>query len=188
MNVFLAYGNNIEKSVQILDDIRLNKSILETYQLLDLALKEKNAGHEIKAGHYHHPVYLFYKDNIDFLAAYGLKCCLEYEYRFNKKHSLADVFRNKIIIHELKYNGLFTPYYMEGSKDSPFCIRTTKDVYILFQQKLISKWQNDNRKPKWTNRDMPEFYKDYLDLAPYAQDDYWDYIKTIKRRNYINNV
>lgn len=178
MNIFLPYPNDVKKSVQSLDDVRLQKQAVEAYQLLTTAMKEKNG--EVVKGHSHHPVYTFYKNNVDFLAYYGLECCLEWECRFHKKHSLTESFRNKVIIWDLKYDPPFTPYYMEGSKDSPFCIRTTKDVDILFQQKLISKWQNDNRKPKWTNRDMPEFYEKYLDLSPFMQDDFWNYIKTIK--------
>jgi hypothetical protein len=56
----------------------------------------------------------------------------------------------------------FTPYYMEGSKGQPNYIRTTENVSALFQQKLINKWNNDKakgREPKWTNRQVPEFYK-----------------------------
>lgn len=184
MNIFLLYPNNIEKSVQSLDNVRLQKQAVEAYQLLTTAMKEKSG--EIVKGHSHHPVYTFYKNNIDFLAYYGLKCCLEWEYRFNKKHSLTESFRNKIIIWDLKYDPPFVPYYMENSKDSPFCIRTTKDVDILFQQKLIHKWQNDNRKSKWTNRDIPEFFETYLNMPPYTQDDFWNYIRMIKERNYIN--
>ena len=57
----------------------------------------------------------------------------------------------------------FTPYYMEGSKDSPNCIRTTENVSRLFQDKLCKMWDNDKangRPPKWTNRQAPEFYKE----------------------------
>lgn len=197
MNIFLPYENSIEKSVQSLDDVRLNKQAVECYQLLTSALKERN-GQDTK-GHSHHPVYLFYKDNLKFLTYYGYECCREYRYRFLKEYSLIKFFDNqmeslKMFIDDNDGYILgveipkFTPYYMEGSKDSPDCIRTTKNVDILFQQKLISKWQNDNRKPKWTNRDIPKFYEEYLDLAPYMQDDFWVYIKTIKKRNYKNNV
>ena len=56
----------------------------------------------------------------------------------------------------------FTPYYMEGSKGQPNYIRTTENVGELFRQKLIKKWNADKekgRKPRWTNRQVPEFYK-----------------------------
>lgn len=177
MNIFLPFEKDIRKSIESLDDKRLNKACVECYQLLTLAIKEQEEGKEIKAGHYHHPVYLFYKDNIPFLAYYGYECCREYFYRFNKWHSLIWYFDN-----ELERQGLFgldadgyveyceipkfTPYYMEGSKGQPNYIRTTENVGELFRQKLIKKWEQDKakgRQPKWTNREVPEFYKKYLE-------------------------
>ena len=56
MNIFLPYENDIGASVQSLDDVRLQKQAVEIYQLLTLAIKEQQEGHEVKAGHYHHPV------------------------------------------------------------------------------------------------------------------------------------
>ena len=178
MNVFLAYENNVSESVKVLDDVRLNKSIIETYQLLTLAIKEQEVGHEVKAGHYHHPVYLFYKNNPKFLTYYGYECCREYRYRFNKWHTLTDTFDRAMY-----YFGLFivdeegfieameipdyTPYYMEGSIGQPNYIRTTESVSELFRAKLIKKWEADKAKtngktPKWTNRNIPDFYIKYL--------------------------
>ena len=173
MNIFLPYENDIVASVQSLDDVRLNKQIVETYQLLRLAIIEQEEGHEVKAGHYHHPVYLFYKDNIPFLAYYGYECCREYHYRFKTQHSLVWFFDSK-----LGRQGLFgidaegrvlyckkpkfTPYYMEGSKGQSNYIRTTENVSALFQNKLCKKWEQDKAKgrmPKWTNRQVPEFYR-----------------------------
>lgn len=171
MNIFLPYENNVRKSIECLDDKRLNKQIVECYQLVMSAIKEER-GWQIK-GHRNHPVYTFYKDNIPFLAYYGYECCREYNYRFDKWHSLISYFDN-----EMERQGLycmdcdgyieaveipkFTPYYMEGSIKDPNHIRTTENVGKLFRQKLIKKWQNDKYPPKWTNRGMPEFYKTFL--------------------------
>ena len=77
MNIFLSQST-VADSVKDLDDLRLQKQLVECYQLLTLAIKEQQEGHEVKAGHYHHPVYLFYKDNIPFLAYYGYICCCEF--------------------------------------------------------------------------------------------------------------
>lgn len=190
MNIFLPYPNNVEKSVQSLDDVRLQKQAVEAYQLLTTAMKEKN-GEAVK-GHSHHPVYTFYKDNIDFLAYYGMRCCDEWSYRMNKEHSLLKYFLehcNKM--YDEKDRKFicppFTPYYMENSKDSPFCIRTTRDVDMLFQQKLISKWLNDKRQPTWTNRTMPEFFEKYLRMSKAEQNKYWEDVKNFKERNFIKN-
>lgn len=173
MNIFLPYENDIVASVESLDDVRLNKQILETYQLLTLAIKEQQEGQEVKAGHYHHPVYVFYKDNIPFLAYYGYKCCMEYKYRFNKQHKLVKYFvgecstliETTAYINHIEINikePQYQPYYMEGSKGQPNYIRTTENVSALFQNKLCKKWEQDKskgREPKWTNRQVPEFYR-----------------------------
>lgn len=167
MNIFLPYENDIVASVQSLDDLRLNKQLVEVYQLLTSAIKEKN-GETIK-GHRNHPVYLFYKNNLDFLAYYGLCCCCHYKARFNKKHQLEAYFAsycNKDFISFDREGHLvpppYIPYYMEGSIKDPNHIRTTDNVSALFQRKLINKWNADKEKgrpPRWTNRDVPEFYK-----------------------------
>lgn len=173
MNIFLPYEDDIVKSVQSLDDVRLQKQAVEVYQLLTLAIKEQQEGHEVKAGHYHHPVYLFYKDNIPFLAYYGYICCCEYLHRFYKRHTLLEYFQDRcselldINCYVNSVEGIFVPpkfnpYYMEGSKGQPNYIRTTENVGELFRQKLIKKWNADKekgRKPRWTNRQVPEFYK-----------------------------
>ena len=163
MNIFLPYEDNLVESVKALDDLRLNKQILEVYQLLTNAINEYY-GIEIK-GYKNHPLYVFYKENRSFLCYYGIRCCFEYEYRFDKEHRLKNKFRTKQIIYDFKYNPPYTPYYMEGSKGQPNYIRTTENVSELFQQKLIKKWENDKAKgrpPKWTNRDVPQFYQDFM--------------------------
>ena len=169
MNIFLPYSNDIGASVRSLDDLRLNKQILECYQLLNNATKEHN-GEQIK-GYKNHPVYVFYKDNPYFIATYGMCCCMEYEHRFAKENQLTDdmvylfnYWENQIPhrVYERVAKCTFTPYYMEGSKGKPNYIRTTDNVGDLFKQKLIKKWENDKAKgrpPKWTNRQVPEFYK-----------------------------
>ena len=175
MNIFLSQ-DNIVNSIKDLDDLRLQKQLVEVYQLLTLAIREKEEGHEIKAGHYHHPVYLFYKDNIDFLAYYGYICCCEYLNRFDKQHTLLEYFRNKCTemldisvygnsIEDIFIAPKYIPYYMEGSKGQPNYIRTCDNVSALFQTKLCKKWEQDKakgRQTRWTNRDVPQFYQDFM--------------------------
>ena len=100
MNIFLPYENNINKSVQALDDKRLNKQILECKQLLSLAVSEYNKEDISKRGYRNHPIYVHYKHNLDFLSLYGYYCCLEYYHRFKKQHSIHDYFNDM----RIKYN------------------------------------------------------------------------------------
>lgn len=160
MNIFLPYENDIQKSVESLDDLRLNKQALETYQLFRNTLSE-SLGEEVK-GYKNHPIYLHYKDNIKFLLAYGYRCCAEWQYRFHRVHKLMQVFMYYIAQYEIDIEYVtWQPFYMEGSKGQPNYIRTYDNVSELYQQKLINKWRKDHEKgrpPKWTNRQIPSFF------------------------------
>ena len=130
MNIFLPYENDVQKSVESLDDKRLNKQILECYQLLTLAIDEK-AGVDIsKRGYRNHPIYLHYKNYPNFIGYYGYLSCLEYFERFDKEHKLKD----KFVGYDVKYilgNNTYEPFYMEGSKGQPNYIKTTDNNSTL---------------------------------------------------------
>lgn len=151
MNLFLPYEKDIIKSIESLDDARLNKQILECQTMLEFALGNTEAYGK-------HPVVKWYAQYPDYIAMYGFLASIEYRLRFNRQHKLCKYFA------EHAHNGSpeVIPYYVEGSKTSPDCIRTTENVSELFQKKLIRKWKNGYYPPKWTNRDKPDFYKEYL--------------------------
>ena len=183
MNIFIPYPDSIEKSVQSLCDVRLNKQVVETYQLFSSALKERD-GEKVRLAH---PVYVFYKNNIDFLAYYGLLACEEYEFRTGKMHSCYMHFVEYLKERKLDLDVApeFVPYYMEGSKNTPDCIRTTQinAVGELFKAKLISKWEADKEKGrivKFGIRGIPEFYKAYLEMTDEQQEEYWNKVKELK--------
>lgn len=183
MNIFIPYPDSIEKSVQSLCDVRLNKQAVETYQLFSSALKERD-GEKVRLAH---PVYVFYKNNIDFLAYYGLLACEEYEFRTGKMHSCYMHFVEYLKERKLDLDVApeFVPYYMEGSKNTPDCIRTTRTDAVgeLFKAKLISKWEADKEKDrivKFGIRGIPEFYKAYLEMTDEQQEEYWNKVKELK--------
>lgn len=154
-----------------LDDVRLNKQTLECEKLLKMSEKETKGIALTGRGHHNHPVYKFYKNNPQFLSYYGLSCCAEFFVRKGKSHPSHKYFNivwlrynvNKINDYlQIFEQPKFIPYYMEGSVGQPNYIRTTENVSKLFQDKLVKKWDGDvakGRPPKWTNRQVPEFYK-----------------------------
>ena len=156
MNIFLPYETDITKSVQALDDKRLNKQILEVKQILDVTMGKS-------AGYANHPVTQWYKKYPKFLIEYFANCLTEYKFRFGKEHKYTDIGRKYLPIIGFGIYIKWEPYYAEGSKSNPNYIRTTKNVSKLFQQKLCNKWHNDitkGRPPKWTNRRKPEFWEE----------------------------
>ena len=156
MNIFLPYEYDIKKSVISLDDRRLIKQILEVYQLARIKIENRSGGYS------NHPVYQHYKNYLDFMIEYGLQACREYKHRFNKEHSLYNSFAEMFFNHDTQRFLYYLPFYAEGSKKLPNCIRTTENVGKLYRDKLVNKWKSDKLKPTWTNREIPEFYKEYV--------------------------
>ena len=164
MNIFLPYENNINKSIESLDDRRLIKQILEVYQLLQIYEKEQNNVVLSGRGYQNHPIYRHYRQYPNFMYMYGYTCCQEYYYRFSKHHTYEEYFLYNMNLNKGNESYNYIPFYMEGSKDSPDSIRTTDpdDVSYLYQKKLVQKWISDKHTVKWSNRSMPEFLTIYF--------------------------
>ena len=78
---------------------------------------------------------------------------------------------------------------MEGSKGQPNYIRTTENVSVLYQVKLIRKWETDKKPPKWTKRGMPSFYLSFLKARQSIGDIILTtkgYVKVLERLGTIN--
>ena len=74
MQVFIC-DKSMSKSAKILDPKRLNKQIVEAYQIITDRLPNL-----------HHPAYLFWKDYKDVLRQYLFYLCEEYTRRHKKVH------------------------------------------------------------------------------------------------------
>lgn len=155
MNIFMP-EKTILDSVKALDDRRLIKQILECKTILDVAMDEE------KKGYARHPVIVYYKDFPQFVFAYIITACEEYEYRFKRVHRLRDFAIDNYCKHFYSIEtDSVKPFYCEGSKFSVNPIRTTENTVELFRQKLCKKWDNDKYTPKWTNREVPVWYESH---------------------------
>lgn len=76
MQTFLPF-ENFNESAHCLDNKRLNKQIIEAYQILTDKVHNKN-----------HPAVLMWADYKGFLYEYIIECCTEYKIRFDKTHSV----------------------------------------------------------------------------------------------------
>ena len=156
MNIFLPYENDIQESIKALDDYTLNNQIIECYELLKSAIVDKMDGEvgETKSN----PYFLHYKNDLKFLYDYGVSACAEYALRFHKNHNCDIRFYYLINCYgDLFKDYVIKPFYSDNK------IETTKNVGILFRQKLIKEWQKNKMRSQWTNREIPRFYKEFLD-------------------------
>lgn len=86
MQTFLPFPD-IYKSAQVLDDKRLNKQIVEAFQIYTDRVPSLN-----------HPACLMWRDNKPFLRMYINACCGEYYLRFGKVHKIDQVFQDFVVV------------------------------------------------------------------------------------------
>jgi len=174
MNIFLV-NKNPYVCAQALCDLRLNKMILETGQMLctayrhyfpDLAQQLDIANNLYKATHENHPCNVWLRQNIHnyiWLIEYFEALDKERFYRCSKFHltySKLGVTLTMPINHipfseDLNFNfdcsNIYTEHLFPG-----------EGVFGNYKHCLVNKWLNDKRKPTWTKRGKPDFAKPYI--------------------------
>ncbi len=150
-----------------LDDIRLNKMIVESCQMIVIALVKNGlpnhlipltkAGKPYKTkGHANHPVTIWtgrtegnFRWHLDYLGA----MLIEYNFRTGKNHVGGEIFdlaaHNRNLI---PYNGIDS--FQNSSK---YQETLTQDIFECYRQTMIDKWTTDKIKVKWTKREPPSF-------------------------------
>lgn len=160
MNMFITHKNDLFLSAKCLDDARLNKQILECKTMYEAIMRWEDG--EVGVGYLRHPVVQHYKDYPLVLITFGFVCCMEYDYRFGRRHALNNWFYDIGMTTGKKFEyKSFVPFYCQKPKSDPTHIRTTENTDELFQKRLCEKWDSDKAKgrpPKWTRREVPHFY------------------------------
>lgn len=171
MNIFLTH-KDMSIVAQHHDDKRLNKMIIEAAQIASTALWINNCdiaetmyaeGKIYLPTHENHPIVkwcsLGYM-NYCRTTAYGLALCSEYYYRFNKRHNTFTKLLSLVKLPIWEYPS------QRLNIQQPNCTTNHKhieNVYEAYRQELCLKWSTlDKHEPKWTKRDVPVFYKEYL--------------------------
>lgn len=152
MNIFLT-DPDPKKSAIALDNLRLNKMVLETAQLLASACVSIGEDLGYKATHYFHPCAVWTrhtKGNYSWLVEHGLELAAEFEKRFyhvhaseeiiKKAHSYRDNFHDKAVVFDFNCSGF-----------------NSGDVFEDYKNCLRSKWASDTRSPQWYGRPCPEW-------------------------------
>ncbi len=168
MNIFLTDSDPV-KCAQALDDLRLNKMILETGQMLCTAYRHwhKHMGLPetfegiYKPTHQNHPCNVWLRkdfDNYLWLFEHFDALCQEKHYRTEKVH-----------LTYLKLIDYLVPIDMDGSEHGPInfdfdCSNVPNrlneqefSIFDRYKQCLITKWTSDKRRPTWNNRGMPDW-------------------------------
>ncbi len=159
MNIFLPYDDPA-LCAQYLDDLRLNKMILETAQILCTASDTRGEPliNGYRPTHKNHPcvVWAVNFDNWCWLVDYFVALSREYFMRRGRQHKteavllpefIGDMPSNRDYLQRLSPFVNCTPY-------------KNLDTHLAYKIILCEKWDGDKRPPKWTNRRTPKFYEE----------------------------
>lgn len=169
MNIFYC-DTNITACAAALDDVRLNKMILETAQLLSTAIHLCSEGkiqsvdiHSklYRITHKNHPCSKWTREslgNYAWLYAYFNGLMAEYIYRKQKEHACGKLLKPILLGSSYMPDTPKTPHpNCTIYKDEPNTIEA-------YRKYLCYKWEQDKikgRPPKWTKQIPPVWYSNY---------------------------
>jgi hypothetical protein len=159
MNIFATHHHPVI-CAQNLDDKRVNKMTLETAQIICTVLNERGFTTPYKSTHSNQTVVRWAKeeDNFNWVLHHFWALANEYRVRYGKTHKCA-----LLLVCIPQTN----PGYLDTDIDFCNFARVKKDnldfthipnTHRAYKLLLTHKWIKDKRKPKWTNRRMPEFF------------------------------
>lgn len=155
MNIFVIDPTDFQVNVEMLDDRRLVKMVLETAQLLSTAITCLGGTATYKPTHINHPDSIWTRANranYKWLLTYFVAINDEYTYRYEREHKCLS------LLHEFESHIDIFPY-AEQIDEHPNCTPFKElPVYEAYRINMISKWKADKWPPKWTNRNPPEWY------------------------------
>lgn len=153
MNIFVT-DSNPYVCAQALDDLRLNKMILETAQLLSTALRFHHTSMDVyKSTHVNHPCSVWTRTsqgNYNWLLQHFVALVGEKATRTGKIHKSYDLCTKFADGVRLIPSGDLTPFV----NCTPY---KNLDVFDAYQLTLRDKWAADKRPPKWTKSNSPSW-------------------------------
>lgn len=166
MNIFSTDPNPIY-SARNLDDVRCNKMIIESAALLANAIAfyggkdsdlpiAKTSGKPFKTKAWqNHPSCLWVKEsrsNYEWLLNHMIALIDEMQFRKTTVHSMTsniDIFKRGIGFIPA---GELTPF----ANCTPY--KNITDTVDAYRMTMVYKWEHDGVVPKWTKRDIPDWY------------------------------
>ncbi len=163
MNIFVSDPNPVV-SARNLDDVRLNKMILESAQLLSTAMTMRGSKHApYKVTHVNHPVAIWTrttKGNYHWLYQHFVALLSEFYRRRGKMHACHKHSTKLRWGIDLMPKGGLQPF----SNSSYY--KTMDNVPLAYRLTLLDKWKNDileGRPPTWKMRGKPAWCPQSLD-------------------------
>jgi len=166
MNIFVTSFNQLQ-AVKHLDDLRLNKMILETALMLSTSYRILFGDNEqvYKTSFLNHPCTIWARKNIytySWLVDYFDAAAKEKYYRDSTIKKNVNMHLSYIKLYKI-FNTKYNQDYKEKISNDFFDFNCTdfkeeKNIIKAYQQYMNKKWNNDLRSPKWTGNNIPSFF------------------------------
>lgn len=176
MNLF-TISDNPKICFQALDDILVRKGLLEAAQMISTAIRVNADNIEepipddvlyktYNAGEDHNVWVRSNQKNYRWTFYYLMAGLEEYQYRWGKQHDAWKIARYASQFEKYFPKGDMTPFPRRFNKDyeNYHELMEMNDTFKAYQKYLVTKWDRDTgedlrKKPTWTKREPPEFYK-----------------------------
>lgn len=152
MNIFVTSECPIE-SARNLDNVRRNKMLLETCQLLSTALNAHGVKGPYRSTHMNHPATIWArqnKGNYQWLLDHAQELATLYTIKTGKIHKCSEVLP---VLRSLIYvlpDGPRTPFVnCARNKEKGIDYTGHGDVTLAYQLYLNDRWETDSRPPTW---------------------------------------
>lgn len=160
MNIF-ATSDVVAECAIMLDDKRLNKMTIETAQMLSTAVRARGGYTQYKPTHAGHPCTQWAaanQANYKWLLGLFRELLAEYSYRYGRTHGCTKVLNELAHQTHLLPDGAIQPH--------PNCslFKKAASVHVAYRATMVYKWGNLDKNPKWTKREKPSWYKDYVKI------------------------
>lgn len=164
MNIFLC-DPDVNKCAQALDNLRLNKMLIETGQLLSTAYRrlipDRDAYPEslYKSTHENHPCSVWVRESLDnylWLLTYFNALHEEYYYRKRSNH-MTWVKLNKVLKDPVEGMEFKPIQELKVSFDCSSVFDDKISIYDKYRTCLRNKWKHDSSTPSWGSRQPPEW-------------------------------
>lgn len=166
MNIFVS-DSDPYLSAKALDDKRCIKMILESAQLMSGAINSMGGSSPYRSTHINHPCAVWARENQQnywwLFQHYNALCQVYYD-RFKKTHATLKhcvVYRDGV---HLIPKGDLTMF------KNCTIFKDVDNVYLAYQLALTDKWMKDKAKPKWTNDEPPEWFRDVQEIDDRQKD------------------
>lgn len=163
MNIFVSYECPI-RSARVLDDVRLNKMVLELAQMLCTALRSWGATHGVdgvdlyRSTHANHPCNVWVREadgNWAWSYMHFKALAEEYNRRTGKVHGVwtkAKGWRLPAMFKQVRPKKLKvgrTPFANCAANSAiDLSFKHEKDVHVAYRKYLRARWRRDTRPPK----------------------------------------